>query len=75
VPDPAAAGERRRAPLHQPGSNADIADVGLLCLLAAAVLYRYQLNDSSPWTYFFVVQLVIGGFVLILLGYGAFVGG
>jgi hypothetical protein len=46
--------------------------VGFICLLGALIMWKFQLDDSSPWTYLVVVQLVIVGTLIILLGHDWF---
>jgi hypothetical protein len=46
--------------------------VGLICLLGALIMWKFQFDDSSPWTYLVVIQLVIAGTLIILLGYDWF---
>jgi hypothetical protein len=60
------------AGLHRHAASADNGGVGLICLLGALIMWKFQLDDSSPWTYVVVVQLVIAGTVIILLGYDWF---
>jgi hypothetical protein len=46
--------------------------MGVLCLIGAAILLKYQLDESSPWKYLAVFQLVIAGSLIIMLGHDWF---
>jgi hypothetical protein len=49
--------------------------MGVLCLVAAVVLLKMQIDDTSVWAYLLAIQLFIIGGAIIAFGYDSFIHG